>query len=200
VARADYTEAQADPELTTDKPRMVYRYNPATGRKQRVADTSDEATEWSSRKPSRGIAGILQRGYQTGGTEGAKLVATKTVERTLRQSSRRVNTAAKKIAKRVVGGAGALVPGLTVPTAAGILAAGLIAYGLGKEAFYPQKTLGARLDKALQNYLAVRRHLAKQLGRPLTKDELRAVHNQYVETVVRLKAHDPFTYQRAGRE
>jgi len=195
VAKADYADAYADPELTTKKPRMVYRYNPDTGRKQRVADTSEEAEAWSAKKPPRGAAGILLRGYQKGGAAGAALVANKVTEKVIRSSSRRINTAVKSLTKK-----GLAAAGLTTTTAASIVAAGLIAYGLGSQAFYPQRTDALKLDAALKNYLALRKSLPAKLGRPLTRDELRAIYAKYVETVVKIKAHDPMMNQRPGRE
>lgn len=198
VAKRDYPDALADPELTQQKPKMVYRYNPETGRKTRVAETSPEAQEWSSRKPSRGFAGELQRGLQLGGKAGAGLVATKATERIVRASSRQINRAVKELGKKAVSAAAGV--GLTGTTAAAAIAAGLIAYGLGREAFYPQATVALRLDAALKNYLAVRRAMARQLGRALTSTELKQIYAKYLETVVRIKAHDPFVNQRPGRE
>jgi hypothetical protein len=195
VAKADYQDAYADPELTTKKPRMVYRYNPDTGRKQRVADTSEEAETWSAKKPPKGVGGILVRGYQKGGAAGAALVTTKVTEKVLRSGSRRINAAVKSLTKK-----GLAAAGLTTGTAASIVAAGLIAYGLGSEAFYPQRTDALKLDAALRNYLALKKSLPAKLGRPLTRDELRAIYAKYVETVVKIKAHDPMINQRPGRE
>lgn len=195
VAKADYAEAYADPELTTKKPRMVYRYNPETGRKVKVAETSEEATAWSSKKPPKGSAGILLRGYQVGGAAGAKLVVEKAAERVIRQSSRRINTAVKSITTK-----GLAAAGLTSLSAAGLIAAGLISYGLASQAFYPQATDALKLDAALKNYLALKRSLATRLGRPLTRDELRQIYQKYQETVVRIRAHDPMINQRPGRE
>jgi len=174
VSKAEYADAYADPDLTTKKPRMVYRYNPDTGRKQRVPDTSEEAATWSSRKPPKGSAGLLLRGYQVGGAAGAKMVAEKAVEKAIRSSSRKINTAVRKAVTRGASAAAA-VTGLTATSALGIIGAGLVAYGLGKEAFYPQATVGLRLDAALKNYMALRRALVKRLGRELTRDELRAI-------------------------
>lgn len=198
VAKRDYADALADPELTQQKPKMVYRYNPETGRKVRVPETSVEAQEWSSRKPSKGFAGELQRGLQLGGKAGTTLVATKVAERAIRTSSRQINKAVKELGKKAVKAAAGV--GLTGTTAAAALAAGLIAYGLTKEAVYPQATVALRLDAALKNYLAVRRAMAKQLGRELTSIELRTLYNKYLETVVRIKSHDPTVYLRPGAE
>lgn len=177
---------------------MVYRYNPETGRKVRVPESSEEAQQWSSRKPSRGFAGELERGLQLGGKAGAGLVATKATERIVRASSRQINRAVKAAGKKAISAVAGI--GLTGTTAAAAIAAGLIAYGLGREAFYPQATVGLRLDAALKNYLAVRRAMAKQLGRALTSTELKQIYAKYLETVVRIKAHDPFANQRPGRE
>lgn len=195
VAKADYADAYADPDLTTKKPRMVYRYDPDTGRKKRVPETSEEAETWSSRKPPRGVGGILVRGYQKGGAAGASLVATKVTEQVLRKSARRINTAVAKIAK-----GGLAAAGLTATTSAALIAAGLVAYGLGSQAFYPQATDALKLDAALKNYLALKRAMVKRLGRELTRDELRTIYQKYQETVIRIKAHDPFINQRPGRE
>lgn len=174
---------------------MVYRYNPDTGRKQRVADTSEEAETWSAKKPPKGVGGILVRGYQKGGAAGAALVGTKVTEKVLRASSRRINTAVKSLTKK-----GLAAAGLTASTATAVIAAGLVAYGLGSQAFYPQKTDALKLDAALKNYLALKKSLPAKLGRPLTRDELRAIYARYVETVVKIKAHDPMINQRPGRE
>jgi len=195
VPKRDYADAYADPELTTKKPRMVYRYNPDTGRKQRVPDTSEEAEAWSAKKPPKGYGGILVRGYQKGGAAGAALVTQKVTEKVLRASSRKINAAVKKA---VAGGMGAV--GLTATTSAAVIAAGLVAYGLASQAFYPQATTGLKLDAALKNYIALKKNLATRLGRPLTRDELRAIFAKYQETVVRIKAHDPMINQRPGRE
>lgn len=206
VAKADYDAALADPELTTKKPRMVYRYNPETGRKVKVPETSLEATEWSSRKPPKGAAGLLLRGYQVGGQAGATLVAGKLAERVVRSSTRSINKLAGQALKfglKVVPAtqAAAAAAGISTATAAAsLIAAGLIAYGLGKQAFYPQATDALKLDAALKNYLALRRKMAASLGRPLTKAELQRIYQAYLETVVRIKAHDPFVNQRPGRE
>jgi len=195
VAKRDYADAYADPGLTTKKPRMVYRYNPDTGRKQRVADTSEEAETWSAKKPPKGVGGILVRGYQKGGAAGAALVTQKVTERVLRASSRKVNTAVKKLVASGMGAAG-----LTATTSAAVIAAGLVAYGLASQAFYPQATTGLKLDAALKNYTALKKSLATRLGRPLTRDELRTIFQKYQEMVVRIRAHDPMTNQRPGRE
>lgn len=195
VPKSDYADAYADPDLTTKKPRMVYRYNPDTGRKQRVPDSSEEAETWSSKKPPKGYGGILVRGYQKGGAAGASLVATKVTEKALRASSRKINTAVKKLVSSATGAAG-----LTATTSAAVIAAGLVAYGLGSQAFYPQATTGLKLDAALRNYIALRKSLATRLGRPLTRDELRTLYAKYQETVIRIKAHDPTVNQRPGRE
>lgn len=195
VPKRDYADAYADPDLTTKKPRMVYRYNPDTGRKTRVPDTSEEAEQWSSKKPPKGYGGILVRGYQKGGAAGAALVTQKVTEKVLRASSRKINTAVKKL---VSGGMAAA--GLTGLTSAGLIAAGLVSYGLASQAFYPQATDALKLDAALKNYLALKRSLAARLGRPLTRDELRTIFQKYQETVVKIKAHDPFINQRPGRE
>ncbi len=195
VAKRDYADAYADPDLTATKPRMVYRYNPETGRKVRVAETSEEATAWSSKKPPKGSAGILLRGYQVGGAAGAKLVVEKAAERAIRGSSRKINAAVKSITTK-----GLAATGLTSLSAAGVIAAGLVAYGLASQAFYPQATDALKLDAALKNYIALRRSLVARLGRPLTRDELRTIFQKYQETVIRIKAHDPFINQRPGRE
>lgn len=195
VAKADYQDAKADPELTTKQPRMVYRYDPDTGRKKKVPDTSDEAAEWSTRKPPRGVGGILVRGYQKGGAAGTALVASKVTEKVLRSSSRKINTAVKQLTKK-----GLAAAGVSATSAGLVIGAGLIAYGLGSQAFYPQRSDALKLDAALKNYLALRKSLPAKLGRPLTRDELRSIYARYVETVVKIKSHDPMMNQRPGRE
>jgi len=195
VAKADYDEALADPQLTTTKPKLVYRYNPTTGRRVHVPETSTEAEEWSSKKPPKGFAGTLYRGASLGGSAGAALVGQELGKKVLRSSAGKINRAVTTIAKR-----GVASLGLTGVTAAGVIAAGLISYQLGKQAFYGQATEGARLDAALKNYLALKRHLVAQLGRPLTKDEARTIFSKYQEMVIRIKANDPTTYLRPGAE
>jgi len=203
VAKADYDAALADPELTTKKPRMVQRYNPETGRKVKVPETSLEAAEWSSKKPPKGSAGLLLRGYQVGGQKGAELVASKITEKVLRSSSSKINKALAKYGGAAASAVSTAAATAGIPTsaaAAALIAAGLISYGLASQAFYPQATDALKLDAALKNYLALKRNLATRLGRPLTAPELKRIYQAYQETVVKIKAHDPFINQRPGRE
>jgi len=185
--------------------RKVTRYNPETGRKVKVPADSAEAATWSSRKPPKGFAGTLYQGFQIGGGAGAAHVAGKVGEKVTRKVSTSVASAGRKLAQRgakygipavvAAGEAAGLGAAATVGT---ILSAALVAYGLGTEAFYPQRSKADRLDAALKALLDSRRAAEKRLGRKLTADENRVFYNAYKETVVRIKANDPELGLRPG--
>jgi len=198
VAKADYAEALADPELTTKKPKMVSRYNPETGRKVKVAETSAEADEWPTRKPAKTLQGLISQGAQIGGSAGAGYVGTRVAKKVEQKVAQTVSSAFRKGAAVAVKGVAAASGISTGAATASIIAAALVGWNLGKAINYAVGNLDQRLDQALRNYVSARREVERRLGRPLTAAELRPMYNAYKEVVVRLKANDPSTYLRPG--
>ena len=171
----------------------------------KVAADSAEAAAWSTRKPPKGFAGTVYQGFQIGGSAGAVHVGTKAADKVTRKVSRSLVTAGRKLANQTAkyglpaAAAAGQAAGLSVSaTAATILAAALVGYGLGSSAFYPQKGQGARLDAALKNLLSARKQAKARLGRDLTPAENMVLYNAYKETVVRIKANEPGMNLRPG--
>jgi len=185
-------------QLLEKKPRTVSRYDPETLRKVKVPVTSSMARDWPTRKPAKKLSGLIKQGLGLGGVTGAQYVGTAVAKYT----GRRVRTVAKTALTRGAG-AGlkqlATAAGVSSGTAAaGIVAAALVGWNLGKAINYAVGNLDMRLDQALRNYLAARKEAAAKLGRPLTKAELGTMYAAYKETVVRIKSQDPQTFLRPG--
>jgi len=181
--------------------RTVYRYDPETGRKVKVPADSPEAEAWLTRKPSKTMQGLISQAIQLGGTAGVSYVGTRVAKKAERKVATAVGRALQKGAGAGLGVVAQAAGVSSATAAAGIIAAALVGWNLGKAINYSvQHGEAAKLDKALQNYLAARREAAERLGRPLKPAELAKMYAAYKETVVRIKANDPQTYLRPGAE
>lgn len=176
------------------------RYNPETGRKEKVPADSAEAAEWPSRKPAKTSAGLIAQAASIGGTAGLSYLGTRIATKAERKLTVAVGRAIQKGAGAGLGVVAEAAGVSSATAAAGIIAAALVGWNLGKAINYAVQGEGAKLDQALRNYRSARAEAERRLGRPLTKAELAVMYRAYQETVVRLKANDPTTYLRPGAE
>lgn len=176
------------------------RYNPETGRKEKVPADSAEAEDWPTRKPAKTASGLISQAASIGGTAGLSYLGTRIATKAERKLTVAVGRAIQKGAGAGVGVIAEAAGVSTGAAAAGIIAAALVGWNLGKAINYAMQNEGARLDAALRNYRSARLEAANRLGRPLTKAELGVMFRAYQETVARLKANDPTTYLRPGAE
>lgn len=181
------------------------RYNPETGRKQKVPADSEEADLWPSRKPSKGTRGIIQRAAAIGGEEGVKFATAaltkKVYQKVVRKGARAIDTAIKRGVQRGVGtvvSAGATYG--VGATSAAVLAAAAAGYLVGSGIVNARVNQEEKLDRALQALLAARRKATAELGRALTKDEYQVLYRKYQELVARIKSGDPTVHLRPGME
>jgi len=180
--------------------RTVTRWNPETGRKVKVPADSPEAEAWLTRKPSSTFVGLVGQVAGLSGTAGVTYAGTRLAAKAEKKLA---TTVARALQKGTGAGLGVVAQAAGVSSAtaaAGVIAAALVGWNLGKAINYAVGNQEAKLDAALRNYLAARREAAARLGRPLTAAELAVMYRAYQETVVRLKANDPTTYLRPGAE
>lgn len=156
------------------KRRMVWRYNPDTGRRTRVDSESEEAFTWSSRKPSR-----RSRQLATRAEKAATSAAVGGVQAILRATARNP--------KLMLARAGVVIGGL---------AAG---YWIGSQlnthlAGRHRKAQDAGVQAALA-FRAARREAAAAQGRALTPAQSRSLGNVYKAQLIAL-GYDPVTFTK----
>jgi len=184
---------------------MVSRYNPETGRKQKVPRDSEEADLWPSRKPSKGTRGIIQRAASIGGEEGVKFataaLSKKVYQKVVRKAGRTIDLGIKRgIAKGAGKVAGAVATYGAGATTAAILTAAIGGYLLGSGIVNARANQEEKLDRALRALHAARREAEAKLGRALSKEEYRKIYDKYAELVARIKSGDPRLDLRPGAE